>query len=160
MDVDVPINTEAIPISWQSLQKRYILTLVGNQQFVFPAHWVAEIMLIERSQILNLPCYNSLILGVIHHQGSIIPLVSIQLLNKVEQDQIVPQQRIQEKLTAIRLSQSVGELSGVGLIVDQVIGSMDHEQLLANQHKATESSHLQLEVFQLDRISPSIWQPH
>jgi chemotaxis signal transduction protein len=160
MDVDVPRNTEAIPISLQSLQKRYILTLVGNQQLVFPAHWVAEIILIQRSQILNLPFYNSLLLGVIHHQGSIIPLVSIQLLNKVEKDQIVPQQRIQEKLTAIRLSQVVGELSGVGLIVEQVIGSISYEQLLANQHKATASSHPQVEVFQLDRIWQSIWQPH
>lgn len=159
MDVDVPIDTEASSISLQSLQTRYIITRLGNQQLVFPAQWVDEIMLIERAQILSLPFYNSSILGVVHHQGSIIPLVTIQLLNNVGQEQITQQHRIQEKLTAIRLSQSISELSGVGLIVDQVIGSISHEQLLANNQEATTASNLPVEVFQIDRIEQCIWQP-
>jgi hypothetical protein len=67
--------------------------------------------------------------------------------------------RIQETLTAIRLNTSVSTLPGVGLIVDRVIGSISHEQLLANEQKAKGISHPKIEMFQPERIPPSIWQP-
>lgn len=157
--MDISVDSETNSFSLQSFQSRYILTQVGHQQIGFPSQWVAEIMLIEQSQILNLPFYDSMLLGVVHYQGSIIPLVTLQFANPVGQDRVIQRQRIQETLTAIRLSQSVKELSGVGLIVDRVIGSISHEQLLANEQKATASSNPQIEVFQPERISQSIWQP-
>jgi chemotaxis signal transduction protein len=152
MDLSVDIETNSF--SLQPFQSRYILTKMGHQKIGFPSQWVAEIMLIERSQILHLPFYDSRLLGVVHHQGSIVPLVTLQFTNPVSQ-----QQRIQETLTAIRLSQSVSELSGVGLIVDRVIGSISHEQLSANEQKATASSSPPIEVFQPESIPQSIWQP-
>lgn len=152
MDISVDVETDSF--SFKSFQGRYILTQVGHQKIGFPSQWVEEIILIERSQILNLPFYDFRLLGVVHHQGSIIPLVTLQVGNPVSQ-----RPRIQETLTAIRLSQLVSELSGVGLIVDQVIGSISQEQLSANEQTVTESSNPQIEVFQPTRISPSIWQP-
>ncbi|HEY9614603.1 chemotaxis protein CheW [Allocoleopsis sp.] len=152
MDISVDVETDSL--SLKSFQDRYILTQVGHQKIVFPSQWVAEIMLIERSQILNLPFYDSRVLGVVHRQGGIIPLVTLQVANPMSQ-----RPRIQETLTAIRLSQLVSELAGVGLIVDQVIGSISQEELSAKEQKATESSNPQIEVFQPESISPSIWQP-
>lgn len=150
----LPVDIEANSSSLQTFQNRYILTQVGHQQIGFPSRWVAEIILIERSQILNLPFYDSRLLGIVHHQGSIIPLITLHFAYSVNQ-----QQKIPEMLTAIRLSQSVSELAGVGLIVDRVIGSIAHEQLLANQEQATASSHPPIEVFQPEKIPLSIWQP-
>jgi chemotaxis signal transduction protein len=152
--MDISVDVETSSFSLKSFQGRYILTQVGHQKIGFPSQWVAEIILIERSQILNLPFYDSRLLGVVHHQGSIIPLVTFPVGNPVSQ-----RARNQEMLTAIRLSPLLNELAGVGLIVDQVIGSISQEELSAKEHKATESSNPQIEVFQPERISPSIWQP-
>ena len=157
MDFSVDIETNSF--SLQSFQSRHILTQVGHQQIGFPSQWVAEIMIVERSQILKLPFYDSMVLGVVYHHSSIIPLVALQFTNLVSQVRINQRPRIQETLTAIRLSQSVNELSGIGLIVDRVIGSISHEQLSAKESKATAASDPQIEVFQLERIPPSIWQP-
>src|SRR5689334_20224029 len=81
--MDLPVDIETTSFSLQSFQSRYIVTQVGPQKIGFPSQWVAEIMLVERSQILKLPFYNSRLLGVVHHQGSIIPLVTLQLTNSV-----------------------------------------------------------------------------
>jgi hypothetical protein len=153
-----PVDIETNSFSLQSFQNRYILTQVGNQQIAFPSQWVVEIMLIEQSQILNLPFYDSRLLGVVHHQSSIIPLVILQSPHPSDTKRLIQRQRIQETLTAIRLSQAVSTLSGVGLIVDRVIGSIAQEQLSLNVQKATESSNPQIEVFQPERIPQSIWQ--
>lgn len=157
--MEFPVDIETNSFSLQSFQNRYILTQVGHQKIGFPSQWVAEIMLIERSQILHLPFYDSMLLGVVHHQSSIIPLVTLQFTNPTSQDRPIQRQRIQETLTAIRLSQSVTKLSDVGLIVDRVIGSISHEQLSTNEQNATESSNPPIEVFQPERIPQSIWQP-
>jgi chemotaxis signal transduction protein len=157
--MDLPVDIETTSFSLQSFQSRYILTQVGPQKIGFPSQWVAEIMLVERSQILKLPFYNSMLLGVVHHQGSIIPLVTLQLSNSVSQSRVNQPFRTQETLTAIRLNPSVSALPGVGLIVDRVIGSISHEQLLANEQKAKGTSYPQIEVFQPESIPPSIWQP-
>lgn len=157
--MDLPVDIETTSFSLQSFQSRYILTQVGLQKIGFPSQWVTEIMLVERSQILKLPFYNSRLLGVVHHQGSIIPLVTLQATNSVSQSRVNQRFRIQETLTAIRLNPSVSALPGVGLVVDQVLGSISHEQLLANEQKTKKTSHPHIEVFQPETIEPSIWQP-
>lgn len=157
--MELPVDIETHAFSLQSFQRRCILTQIGEQKISFPSQWVAEIMLIERSQILNIPFYDSRLLGMVHHQGNIIPLVTLQLANPVTQERLIQRQRIQDKLIAIRLSSSVSELSGVGLIVDQVIGSISQEQLLLNQQPTTELSNNSIEMFQPERIPQVIWQP-
>lgn len=152
--MDLPLGIETNSFFLPSFESRYLLTQAGSQKIGFPSQWVTEIILIERSQILNLPFYDTRLLGVVHHQGNIIPLVTLQSTNRVSQ-----RPRIQETLTAIHLTQSVGTLSGVGLIVDRVIGSISHEQLSANEQTATDASEPPMEVFQPEIIPPSIWQP-
>lgn len=157
--MEIPLESETSLFPFPSFQKRYILTQVENQQLAFPTQWVTEIILVERSQILTMPFYHSMVLGVVHHQGSIIPLITLPRINQGQQTQVVQKNRIQETMKVIHLAESVNKLSGVGLIVEQVIGSISHEQLLANEQKQLENFPSQIEVFQPDRIPPSIWQP-
>lgn len=148
MDVDVPINTEASPISLQSLQKRYILTRTGNQQLVFPTQWVAQIMPVERSQILTLPFYDRILLGLVHHQGNIVPLISSYILLSETLGQDVRFRERKNTLTVIRLAQSVDKLAGVGIVVEKIVGSFVAEPS-PEQH-----------IFQLSDLPNHIWQPH
>lgn len=148
MDVDIPINTEDSPSFFPSLQKRYILTRTGNQQLVFPTQWVAQIMLIERSQILKLPFYNSKLLGVVHHQGNIVPLISSYILHSETIDQDIRFRGRKDLLTVILLGQSVDQLAGVGIVVEKIIGSIAAEPS-PDQH-----------IFQLSDLPSHIWQPH
>ena len=101
---------------------RYIVVKVGDRLIICPDVLVAEIMIVERNAILALPFYTSAIVGVIHHQANVMPLLLLRLL--------IGEQRalITESLTVVRLSQVADKLnnqqiSGVGLIVDRVIGS-------------------------------------
>jgi chemotaxis signal transduction protein len=146
--MDIPLTAQNSSFSEPSFQKRHILSRVGNQQLAFPAQWVAEILLIERSQILNLPFYNRMVLGVIHHQGNIVPLISAQILLVEKLNLDVTFRGIQEKLTVICLSQAVDKLAGVGVVVEQVVGSF-----------VTEPSPQQY-IFQLTDLPAHIWQPH
>ncbi len=146
--MDIPLSTENSSFLEQSLQRRYILTHVGNQQLVFPAQWVIEIMLIERSQILNLPFYDSRLLGVVHHQGNIVPLIAYPLLLSKKRGQDLRFRARKESLMVIRLSPAVDKLAGVGIVVEQVVGSL-----------TTEPSPEQ-PIFQLSDLPNNIWQPH
>lgn len=144
--MDIPLSAENSSFSDQCLQKRYILSRVGNQQLVFSAQWVAEIMLIERAQILNLPFYNRILLGVIHHQGNIVPLISSHILLSEKLGLDVRFRGMQEKLTVICLSQAVNNLAGVGVVVEQVVGSFVTEKS-PQQH-----------IFQPSDLPTHIWQ--
>jgi hypothetical protein len=55
------------------LADRFILTQVERFTLVFPAVWVAEILRLDRSQILDLPFYDPLMVGIINHNGRITP---------------------------------------------------------------------------------------
>jgi chemotaxis signal transduction protein len=123
---------------------RYILTQVGEQKLAFPPAWVNEVMQFEQVRILQLPFYSPTILGVVHHQGEVVPLVSAQAAIFAGQTQYMP-----ETITAVRLSQSIGELAGTGLVVDRVLGSVSAEQLSATGTR----------LIQLQDISSQLWQP-
>jgi hypothetical protein len=106
---------------------RYIVTKVCDRLIIFPDTLVAEILIVERSSILPLPFYDAAIIGVVHHQASVMPLLMLKSLLQGERSLIA------ESLTIIKLSQAanqLGEVSnnlslgGTGLIVDRVIGSM------------------------------------
>jgi chemotaxis signal transduction protein len=145
--MDISLSTPNSIFSEQSSQQRYILSRVGNQQIIFSDQWVAEIMLIERTQILNLPFYNRILLGIIHHQGNIVPLISSHILLSEKLGMDVRQRGMLEKLTVICLSQAVDKLAGVGVVVEQVVGSFLTEPL-PEQH-----------IFQLSDLPAHIWQP-
>jgi chemotaxis signal transduction protein len=98
---------------------RQIVTRVDQNRLVFPKEWVVEVLLIKQSQVLHLPFYDSSVLGVVHYQGGVMPLIGAQqILSVIER----PVQTLRETLTVIRLSDTVPGLVGVGILVDQVIG--------------------------------------
>ncbi len=147
---------------------RYIVVKVGDRLVTFPDVLVSEIMIIERNTILALPFYGAAIVGVIHHQANIMPLLLLRLL--------MGEQRalITESLTVVRLSKvanDVGEnLIGVGVIVDRVIGSLTTNEYKGidlevsskkmNQTVANiqENEYTPIEII-LSSIPTHIWQP-
>jgi chemotaxis signal transduction protein len=126
-------------------QDRYLLTVTGAQQLAFPSQWVAEIMVVERSQILSLPFYHPMLLGVVHQRGMIIPLITLSQ----------PQRsgNRSSQFTVIRLNQSVAHLAGVGITVDRVVGTS------AQTTEQPQSAHSPLRIFQPTQIPASVWQP-
>ncbi len=117
------IGTDTLPIHSHQFEQRFILVRLAQLTFVFPATIVAEILIIERSKVLALPFYDSAILGVVHHRGQIIPLVSMHQIVGI------PVDPSGESLTAVRLSGAAGELAGLGLVVDRTLGSSSPDRL-------------------------------
>ncbi|PSB23732.1 chemotaxis protein CheW [Stenomitos frigidus] len=148
-DIDVSVSdaTETLEHSLPSLQNRYMLTQVGQQQLVFPSHWVGEILLIERSQILHLPFYDRVLLGLVHHNGSIVPLLAAHLLLLETSKQDGRLRAMKETLTVVRLSPTIDGLASVGIVVDQVVGSLTAEQIAKQR------------LFQLSDLPSQLWQP-
>ncbi|MBW4694400.1 MAG: chemotaxis protein CheW [Lyngbya sp. HA4199-MV5] len=147
LTVSLPDTTETNAHSLQSLQHRYMLTQVGQQQLAFPTHWVEEIMLTERSQILRLPFYDRLLLGLVHHDGSIVPLLSAHTLLLETRGQEMRSRALKDFLTVVRLRSAVDGLAGVGIVVDGVVGSITREQVA------------ELRLFQRSDLPSQLWQP-
>jgi chemotaxis signal transduction protein len=139
-------DAQAVTEPVRARESRHILTQVGDQKLAFPPTWVLEVMRVEQAAILPLPFYSSAILGVVNHQGEIVPLIVAQsaVFKQTERPR-------RETLTAIRLSQTVGSLAGIALIVDQVIGSVSSQQVSAQRSE--------IRLFQPQDISGQIWQP-
>jgi chemotaxis signal transduction protein len=146
-DVDLSLNSEPSLIALPSLQNRYILAQVGQQQIAFPSQWVAEILLVERSQILSLPFYDPTLLGLIYHQGQIVPLISAYILLSEGLDQEQRLRAMQETLTIVHLGQAAEQLAGVGLVVEEVVSNTTTQPLSTQR------------VFQFSDMPGHIWQP-
>ncbi len=129
--------------------RRLVLVALGAQTLAFADTLVAEILLVERSYILPLPFYGAPVLGVIHHQGAAVPLVSLRrALGDAEA--VLP-----EKLTAVRLTESApADLAGMGLVVDRLVGSVTREEWF--QSSAATSVRAESVLAQLQ---PSLWKP-
>ncbi|PSB56037.1 chemotaxis protein CheW, partial [Chamaesiphon polymorphus] len=118
------MNAIQTPIATQTLlADRFILTAVEKFTLVFPAVWVAEILRIDRSQILELPFYDPLLMGIVHHDGQIVPLISAARLLKVEQF------GVRERSIVIKLNQAAGTIANIGLVVDRAIGNTPRQDL-------------------------------
>ncbi|OIP68776.1 MAG: hypothetical protein AUK48_15225 [Oscillatoriales cyanobacterium CG2_30_44_21] len=123
---------------------RYIVAKSGERTITFPDVLVSEIMIIERTSILPLPFYKPAIIGVIHHQANIIPLLLLQL--------ILGEQKalLTESLTLIRLSGVVNDLNtqlgdkhlaGIGVVIDRVVGSLTIAEYQEIQSNRFDQSH-------------------
>jgi chemotaxis signal transduction protein len=102
---------------------RYIVAKVGDRSVTFPDILVSEIIIVDRNAIVALPFYETAIIGVTHHQSNVMPLLLLRLLMGEERTLIT------ESLTVVRLSKLANNfgnknLSGAGVIVDRVIGSL------------------------------------
>jgi chemotaxis signal transduction protein len=134
---------------------RYVLASLGNLNIVCPDVFVAEIMIVERSELLPIPFFDRAILGLVHHQGLIVPLVSLKralLKDKV----LVP-----ERITVVRLSDEIEAISGAGLVVDRVISSISskqYEQMQVANAKSSQFEYMRLESL-LPHLGQTIWEP-
>ncbi|UIE36182.1 chemotaxis protein CheW [Leptodesmis sichuanensis] len=147
INIDAPRDPEATLLPLASLQSRYILTRVGQQQLAFPSNWVAEILLVERSKILSLPFYDPMLLGLIYRQGQVISLISAHVLLSEALDQDKRFRAMQETLTVIYLGQATHQLAGIGIVVEEVVSSPTAQPLSKPR------------VFQLSDVPSHIWQP-
>jgi CheW-like domain len=118
------VNAEPIGSTLET--QRFLLAQIEQLTLVLSSGLVAEILLIERSQILPLPFYNSVILGCLHHTGQIVPLLATD-----RQLGIRTTSPTREILTVVRLSESAEHLAGIGLLVDKVLGSQSGDRLPA-----------------------------
>jgi CheW-like domain len=155
------IATQTPPATTQTvLADRFILTGVDSpqerlrQQFtlVFPAVWVAEIVRIDRDQILDLPFYDPLLTGIIHHDGQIVPLIAAARLLKVEKF------ALRERLIVVKLNQAFGNLANIGLVVDRVIGTSNREELDPELF-TTPITASEMLMMRPDLIPTDLWQP-
>lgn len=142
-----------IPISAEqtALADRFILTQVDRQTLVFPATWVAEILRIDRSQILSLPFYDSLLVGIANYNGRMTPLIAAARLLELEQF------AVPERVMVVRLNQAAGELENVGIIVDRAVGSSTRTELAPELFTTNSSDSMVMMRSQLVPIS--LWQP-
>jgi len=140
-----------------SLQDRYVLTQVGDQQFAFPSVCVAEILLIERSQILGLPFYDAAILGVVHNHGRIVPLVELKRLFKKTSG------LMRETVNVVQLSQDMEHLAGIGIVVDKVLDGRSQEQVsdeaFSLASSASSPPEASVQLFHRELLSDRLWMP-
>jgi chemotaxis signal transduction protein len=134
------------------LAERFISTEVAGITLVFPAIWVTEILRIDRSQILDLPFYNPLLVGIVHHNSQIIPLISASRLLKVEQF-VIPERSI-----VVKLAPTAGKLANIGFIVDRTIGSVNRQDLPPAIFSTSKTIDGML-LMHPDLIPPDLWQP-
>ena len=151
-EIEIPSQSE------QPIQ-RFILAGLERLTFVFPSTTVAGISMIERSQILALPFYNPAILGAIHQQGQIMPLISLRQIVGVTA------MLSTESLTVIHLGDAAGDLAGIGLVVDRTLGMRSLDQLppdlFSTERLAdTTNSEQKMRLFRPEIFDSRFWQPH
>jgi chemotaxis signal transduction protein len=150
------IATDLTPLSAEApaslLEDRFILTQVfGGLTLIFPATWVAEILRVDRSQILDLPNYNPLLVGIIDRNGQITPLVAAAHLLEIAQP------TLPARLVVVRLNRSSDGLGNVGIIVDRLVGTIIRQELppdLFITHRIND-----LIMMRSALVPTEIWQP-
>lgn len=138
-----PITPEDITQS--SIRTQVILTEYQGQSLAFQSNWVDEVLFIPRDQLYSLPFYGDQLIGLFPRQGKLIPIVHC---GDVASQQ--SRKQIQENIRAMRLSAVMGDLQGVAVMVDKIIGTMD----IATFEQQTE-----LKLFAPEHLSPDIFQP-
>lgn len=151
-----PMSVISFSSNTNQIHERFILTKLEEINLFFPSNLVTEILMIETSKLLPLPFYSQEILGCIHHQGQIIPLVSLYQL-------LLGKPRLsKEKLKVVRLSENSGNLRGVGIVVDQLLGSQGREQIspeLFKTDKVITLNEQKMCLFQPHLLTEELWQP-
>jgi chemotaxis signal transduction protein len=140
------------PIAEQTLLvDRFILTQVEQYTLVFPATWVAEILRIDRSQILDLPFYESLLVGIANYNGQMTPLLAAARLLELEQFSLPA------RLMVVRLNEAAGALENVGIVVDRAIGSSTRAELPLDLFTTQSAGTMMMMRNHL--VPASLWKP-
>jgi chemotaxis signal transduction protein len=134
---------------------RLILTRVANVTLAFPTTWVSEIFQADRKQVLPMPFYSALVLGVLHHNSQVVPLI---VGDRLLGNSGTP---LKETLTIIQLSRAASALAGVGIIVEQLLGSNQASEMDIEEpaDETAMSAKSQTILFKTDLIPDALWQP-
>ncbi len=136
---------------------RFILTqVIGIQAgiehlftLVFPATWVAEILRVDRSQILKLPFYDPSLVGIIDRGGQVTPLIAAAYCLKLQPSSV-------EKLMVVRLNEASDKLTNVGFIVDRLVGATTRQELPPDLFTTDRSG--EMVMMRSTLVSPDIWR--
>lgn len=143
-------------------QQRFILAKLDRYIYVFPSRTVLEILLVDRSKILGLPHYSTVLLGVVEHKSQVVPLVSMRQIASIFTNSIG------ETLTVVRLSHNMERLGGVGLVFDKTLGSRFAKELPSeilselqgiDPDSATKNTESNYRLFKSESIDELLWQP-
>jgi chemotaxis signal transduction protein len=143
------------PPTHDSTAVRLIITRTADLTLAFPTAWVSEIFQADRKQVLPMPFYSALVLGVLHHNSQVVPLiVGDRLFGNLSAP-------LKETLTIIQLSRAAGALAGIGIVVEQLLGSnQTHEIDAARSTNSTATVTTdQTIVFNAALIPEILWQP-
>ena len=136
--------------------QNFILAQLEQLTLVFSSTIIASIVIVERSQILALPFYDPALLGIIHHSGQILPLISLR------QVMGLPARQATERLTVIRLSDAA-EVADIGLVVDSTLGMRSSEQLppdlLSTEQLPDLTRQPKMLLFQPSILASHLWLP-
>jgi hypothetical protein len=151
LHVSIPAES---PTPQAPLRDRFLLAQVQAFTLVIPALWVVEIFRAERSQILALPFYSPLLLGITHHGGRVLPLLSTHsLLN-------VPSPALRENTMVVKLGDQAGTLAQVGLVIDRPLGSQTRAELPSTVFLDTsQRPDSSLVLLRPELVSSDLWQP-
>ena len=136
-----------------ALCDRFLLTQVGQTILVLPSVWVAEIVRIERAQVLKLPFYSSRIAGIVHHSGSLVPLVSTHRLLQNEAP------GLRDLFLMVRLSSAAGSLANIGLTLDSALGSKTRSELPPELFQSPQVTNAATVLLSQDWFPCDLWQP-
>jgi hypothetical protein len=137
-----------------TLSDRFLLAQVQTLTLVIPALWVVEIFRVERSQILALPFYSPLLIGITHHGGRVLPLLSSStLLN-------APSTSLRENTMVVKLGDAAGSLAQVGIVIDRPLGSQTRAEIPSTVFAdAAQSPNDSIVLLRPERVSADLWQP-
>jgi CheW-like domain len=141
-------------VSKSTLSDRFLLVQVQSFTLVIPAIWVVEIFRVERSQILALPFYSPLLIGITHQGGRVLPLLSTHsLLN-------APSNSLRENTMVVKLGDTAGALAQVGLVIDRPLGSQNRAELpSAIFSESPQPPSETMILLRPELVSADLWQP-
>jgi hypothetical protein len=137
-----------------TLSDRFLLAQVQTVTLVIPALWVVEIFRVERSQILALPFYSPLLMGITHHGGRVLPLLSGHtLLN-------APSASLRENTMVVKLGDAAGSLAQVGIVIDRPLGSQTRAEIPSVVFAdVSQSPNDSIVLLRPEWFSADLWQP-
>lgn len=137
--------------------QNFILARLEQLTLVFSSTIIASIVIVERSQILTLPFYDPALLGIIHHSGQILPLISLRQVMNLTASQAT------ERLTVVRLSDAAEDLADIGLVVDSTLGMRSSDQLPPDLFTTNQLPDLtpqpKMQLFQPSILASHLWLP-
>jgi chemotaxis signal transduction protein len=132
----------------EGVGQRYLLAQVGQHTLVFPASQVLQIIRIDRGKVLSLPFYPPVVAGIVHYNGSLLPLVTGHVLLG------------QAPSTGGELWTVMGwrqAHSLVGIVIDRTLGSRNRADLPPELWTTSPPDRWTLMTD--DLLPPNLWQP-